>query len=287
VAAVSGGDTHSVALLNNGTVWTWGLNDEGQLGIGSSSGPENCKPQSRYPAAGCSTKPVQVVGPGGTGHLSNITAVAGGPDFTLALRSDGTVWAWGSDAWTTLGQSNPALLEQCQTPFAPIPVFCSTKPLQVVGPRGQGFLTGVKAVAAEGSGGALHAMALKSDGTVWTWGIDDEGQLGNGKSEEFEAAPVQVLGPGGTGNLTRVAAVAVGGKFSVALKTDGTVWAWGFNIWGQLGINDKTGPELCTIDKNPCSTKPVQVHGLNGKGLLAGIAAVAAGDAHLLAAARR
>jgi hypothetical protein len=56
---------------------------------------------------------------------------------------------------------------------------------------------------------------------------------------------------------------------------------------GQLGINDKTGPELCTIDKNPCSTKPVQVHGLNGTGLLAGIAAVAAGDAHLLAAARR
>jgi len=285
VVALVGGDNHSAALLGDGTVWTWGLNDEGQLGIGTSSGPEQCRPYSSYPAAGCSTKPVPVVGPGGTGRLSNIRALAAGSDFTLALRSDGTVWAWGSNAWNDLGQTDPTKMEKCKSPFAPVPEYCSTKPLQVVGPNG-GFLTDIMAVSAEGAPLGLHAMALRRDGTVWSWGINDMGQLGNGKSELYRAAPVQVVGPGGKGFLTGIGAIGVGGKFSIALKTDGTVWAWGVNDQGQLGQNTRSGPQQCTDQNTPCSTTPVQVKGLRGQGLLTNVAAIAVGDDHVIAGQR-
>jgi alpha-tubulin suppressor-like RCC1 family protein len=281
--AVVGGDNHSLALMADRTVMAWGLNEEGQLGIGSSQGPESCRPYSNYDASGCSTKPVPVVGPDGTGKLDRVLAVTAGEDFNLALRTDGTVWAWGTDRFTDLGQVDPALLEQCQSPFFPAPVRCSTKPIQVVGPGGQGFLTDVKAIAAEGSVLGLHAMALRSDGTVWSWGVNDLGQLGRGTSTEYETAPGQVVGPGGEGQLTDVVSIAVGGKFSLALKSDGSVWGWGGNDQGQLGIGANTGPEQCTTDNTPCSLTPVQAHGQGGQGLLTGVAALVAGDTHSVA----
>jgi alpha-tubulin suppressor-like RCC1 family protein len=212
-------------------------------------------------------------------------ALAAGTEFTLALRSDGSVWAWGSNAFNDLGQVDPGKLEQCPTPFSP-PVYCSTKPLQVVGPKGQGFLIGMTAVSAEASPAGLHAMALHGSGSVWSWGVNDMGQLGNGKSEEYQASPVQVVGPNGQGFLTKVGAIAVGGKFSVALRTDGTVWAWGINDSGQLGQNTGTGPQSCTTEGVPCSLTPVQVKGPRGQGLLTNVAAVVAGDSHVVAGVR-
>ena len=283
VAALSPGDTHSVALMNDGTVWTWGLNDLGQLGIGNHDGPDKCKPFQTFDAVGCSTKPVQVLGPNGQGHLDNVKAIAAGADFTVALRGDGTVWAWGSGGFADLGQPNPSDLEKCITPFNPSGI-CSTKPLQVVGPNGQGFLTGVKSISTSGSGSGLHVLALKTDGSVWGWGVDDEGQLGNGQSIQFVPTPVQVVGPGGAGTLSGVAAIAAGGKYSMALKSDGTLWSWGYNRFGELGVNSATGPQQCTTTHDPCSMTPVQVAGMNGNGQLTGVAAVAAGDFSALVA---
>jgi alpha-tubulin suppressor-like RCC1 family protein len=285
VAAVSGGDTHTVALLDDGTVWAWGNNDYGQLGIGNHDGPEECKPYSKYAAVGCSTKPVQVSGPGGNGHLTDVKAIAAGADFTLALRGDGTVWAWGSNAWTTLGQTDPGLLEQCATPWAPVPQYCSTKPLQVVSSDGSGALTDVIAVSAESFG--LHAAALKSDGTVWTWGVNATGELGNGVSEQYSDAPVPVVSPDDSGLLTDIVDVRVSGKSTLALRKDGTVWAWGYNGWAQLGIGDNTGPQTCTTEKVPCALTPQQVHGVNGKGVLTNVATIAAGATHVVAATTR
>src|SRR5881628_2032757 len=91
-------------------------------------------------------------------------------------------------------------------------------PVQVSG------LTSVVAVAA----GWGHSVALKSDGTVWAWGYNGYGQLGDGTTTQ-RLTPVQVSGSSG------VIAIATGQYFSLALKSDGTVWAWGYNYYGQLG----------------------------------------------------
>ena len=117
VVAIAGSNDDDLALRSDGTVWTWGINVSGQLGIGTHSGPQECKPYSHFAAVGCSAKPVEVAGPGGKGVLNHVVAVAGGADFDVALRADGTVWAWGSDAFADLGQASPSP-ERCFNPFA-------------------------------------------------------------------------------------------------------------------------------------------------------------------------
>ena len=77
--------------------------------------------------------------------------------------------------------------------------------------------------------GSSDTVALKSDGTVWAWGYNSDGQLGDGTTFD-RLTPVQVLGPGGTGYLTGVTAIAAGGSHTAAVKGDGTVWAWGCNL---------------------------------------------------------
>ncbi|MEW6276752.1 MAG: hypothetical protein AB1556_16790, partial [Bacillota bacterium] len=101
--------------------------------------------------------------------------------------------------------------------------------------------------------GNSHSLAVKSDGTVWTWGNNSRGQLGIGSwdYEDIHSVPVQVK------NLTGIIAVAAGESHSLALKKDGTVWAWGNNSLGQLG--DGT-----VLDSPPyCRCNPVQVAGLH------------------------
>jgi alpha-tubulin suppressor-like RCC1 family protein len=171
-----------------GTPLAWGEGQLGELGDGTfhTTSP-----------FGSSTA-VHVIG------LSGVIAVAGGYQHNLALRSDGTVWAWGSGGHGELG--NNVLADQ----DAPVKVL---------------NLSGVAAIAA----GYEHSMALKSDGTVWVWGTSSDGQLGNGTISAFGGLPVQVPG------LTGVATIASGGYHCLALKTDGTVWVWGRGLEGQLG----------------------------------------------------
>ena len=118
-------------------------------------------------------------------------------------------------------------------------------------------LTGIKAVSA----GAGHSVALKNDGSVWTWGDNSVGELGNGTVGGANPTPAHVPG------LTGVMAIATFGAHTLALKSDGTVWAWGDNRSGQLGIG--------TIGGN--RPTPVQVSGLTG------IIAITAGAAHSVA----
>ncbi|HYA26590.1 MAG TPA: hypothetical protein VEE82_01195 [Thermodesulfovibrionales bacterium] len=95
--------------------------------------------------------------------------------------------------------------------------------------------------------GKYHSVALKSDGTVWTWGDNYYGQLGDGSSDLSSGAPVQVSG------LAKITAITAGDFHTLALKSDGTVWTWGSNGNGQLG--DGTTADSAT---------PVQVIGLTG-----------------------
>jgi len=215
---VAAGNSHSLALKSDGTVWAWGSNSSGQLGNGTSG-------TNKSSAAKIS-------------NLDNVTIIAGGYSYSLALKGDGTVWAWGYNAYGQLGNGTTGT---------------AINPVQVSN------LTGVTAIA----GGGFHSLALKSDGTVWAWGRNNSGQLGNGSSGtgKDESSPVQVTG------ISGVIAIAAGYYHSLALKNDGTVWAWGRNNYGQLGI------ESDAYDSN----SPVQVSGLTQ------MIAIAGGYEHSLA----
>ena len=186
---IGAGYLHNVAVRRDGTVGTWGANDYGQLGNGQWVG---------------SLIPVQVMG------LSNIVAVAVQDEsyFTLALDSDGTVWSWGANGSGQLGRADG--LYQDANLAAPVP-----------------GLSNVVAIAA----GWAHSIALKSDGTIWAWGYNGLGELGDG-STMMRDYPAPVIG------VTNAIAIASGSDFSFALCADGTVWGWGYNKDGELGIGN-------------------------------------------------
>ncbi|MBF0611894.1 MAG: hypothetical protein HQL55_12310 [Magnetococcales bacterium] len=134
--------------------------------------------------------------------------VACGSDHSLALKDDGTVWAWGYNNYGQLGNGSTS------NNFTPVQV---------------NSLIDVVAIC----GGSYHSLALKEDGTVWAWGYGGVGQLGNGSTSN-SSTPVQVS------NLIDVVAISCGAYHSLALKEDGTFWAWGYNDYGQLGNGSKS-----------------------------------------------
>jgi len=195
IIAVSAGYSHTVALRNDGTVWAWGDNRFGGLGIGTSRpGGFPILPYYR-------STPVQVQ------NLNNVTAIAAGLDYTVALRNDGTVWAWGYN-WA--GQLGDGTTTNRSTP------------VQVQN------LSNVTAITT----GNEFAVALRNDGTVWGWGHNRWGQFGDGTTTN-RTAPVQVS------SLNNVTAIAAANHI-VALRNDGTVWSLGDNFGGQLGDGTTT-----------------------------------------------
>jgi hypothetical protein len=116
------------------------------------------------------------MGPGGTGFLSGVSKIAAGERYSMALRTDGTVWGWGENNMGQLGDNS--------TTTRPTPV-------QVVGVGGTGFLTGVEDISAGGA--SNHTLALKPDGTLYGWGYNGDGQLGNGSTSTPQLTPTQVV----------------------------------------------------------------------------------------------
>ncbi|ETR68383.1 MAG: hypothetical protein OMM_10587, partial [Candidatus Magnetoglobus multicellularis str. Araruama] len=148
-----------------------------------------------------------------------VTEIISGYFHTLALKNDGTVWAWGYNNYGQLGDGTTT---------------DKSSPIQVPG------MDNVIELAT----GYDHNLALKNDGTVWAWGLNDYGQLGDGTTTN-RTSPVQISG------LSNVIQLAAGKYHSLALKNDGTVWTWGYNSNGQLG--DGT-----TTNRN----SPIQLSGL-------------------------
>jgi alpha-tubulin suppressor-like RCC1 family protein len=193
---VAGGRYHSLRLRIDGTVLTWGQNQFGQLGNGTTID---------------SAVPVQVLGLPGA-----VTAIAGGVEHSLALISDGTVWAWGGNDFGELGNGT---------------IVNSSLPVKVVGLPGP-----VTAIAA----GQDHSMALINDGSLWTWGSNTFGNLGNGQFPN-SPVPVQVIG-------LPAAVIAIAGNLhSMALLADGSLWAWGRYSSGELG-NVTIPPAMVTVN---------------------------------------
>ena len=232
IQALAAGEVHSLALMEDGTVWAWGANTSGQLG-------------NEADGHGWSNTPMQV------SNLSGVKALAAGSEHSLVLKEDGTVWAWGNNSYGQLGNAAAG--------------YGSSTPVQVSN------LSGVKAIAASDE----HNLALKEDGTVWAWGKNNYGQLGDGTTTN-RTTPVQVRNApltkkrskvsGTLNNLSGVTAIAAGGTHSLALMEDGTVRAWGYNERGQLGNGTTTS-----------SKTPVTVRNLSG------VKAISGGWAHSLA----
>jgi alpha-tubulin suppressor-like RCC1 family protein len=213
VRDAAGGNKHSLALKDDGTLWAWGWNHLGKLGNGTDTD---------------SSTPVQVTDPNDpSGYLSGIQSIAARDLHSMTLKDDGTVWAWG---FNRAGQLGDGTTTDSSTP---VQVTDSNDP--------SGYLSGVQAIAA----GSFHSLALKNDGTVWAWGGNFAGQLGNGTTTD-SSTPVQV------GNLDRVKAIAAGWYYSLALKNDGTVWAWGSNTSGQARlISGQLGRDEITDSSTP------------------------------------
>ena len=214
---IAAGLDHSLAVRSpDGTVYAWGRNQTGQIGNGTTS--------------------AQGVQSGIVPGLSGVVSVAAGDGHSLALRNDGTVWAWGSNQAGELGDDDAGIDK--------------ASPVQVAN------LAGISAVAA----GCDHSLALGADGNVWAWGSNSSGQLGLTSQYPFSQVWTHVQGVGS------IRAIAAGCTFSMALGTDGSVWTWGDNAFGQLGDGTLTG-----------GPTPRKV------GSLPGITSVSAGRFHALA----
>jgi len=226
---------HSVALKNDGTLWTWGINQYGQLGDGSTD--------DKY-------TPVRI------GTDTNWSAISAGPYHTVALKTNGTLWAWGDNWYGQLGDGTR--MDQ----HVPIRIgsdanwtAISASDVNTVALKADGTLWawGVKGCAQLGDGtiviqpapiwvgydtnwvaissAVADTIALKSDGTLWAWGCSGwSNVLGDGSTDpKYISTPVRI------GNDTNWSSIAAGGYHTMALKSDGTLWSWGWNFYGQLG----------------------------------------------------
>ncbi|GAB2713637.1 hypothetical protein GCM10027038_09780 [Arthrobacter bambusae] len=244
VKAVSAGTYTGHALLSDGTVWGWGSNNSGSIGDGTTT------PRS---------SPVQVTG------LSGITALSALQDTSYALKSDGTVWGWGDNYSGQLGDTEIFHPAPVQIPgLANVSAIAAGSGFVLALSSGKVWTSGyayggntrvssgvipvaglpeVKAIAAGESG-----YALGTDGSVWAWGANYEGQLGDGTTVSRNI-PNRVSG---LDNAVAIAASSFSAGSAYALRSDGTVLAWGSNWYGSLGDGTTVAKLL-----------PVQVQGLN------------------------
>lgn len=239
ITAFSAGDQHSIAVTSTGEVYAWGYNAYGQLGIGTNgSGVDKNVPTA--------------VDMSGALNGMIVTAVAAGGYHSVALASNGTVYAWGINTSGEAGDGSTTAVRN-----TPVAVDVS------------GVLAGkkIQAVAA----GQNHCVVLADDGKVYTWGDNSYGQLGNGNNTDSNV-PVEVIMTGAIAGKS-IVAISAGELFSVALASDGTVYTWGYNSSGQLGNGNTTS-----------SNVPVAV---TTSGVLAGktVTVIDAGSSHCLVVA--
>lgn len=187
-AAISAGTGFTIAIKDSGQLWAWGYNVLGALGNGG--------------VGAYVSSPVQV------GALTNWLSVTSGYNFTLAIKTDGTLWSWGYNAQGQLGNGT---------------ITYKNSPIQV------GSDTDWSKTAC----GYYYSLAIKTNGTLWSWGSNLFGQLGLG-STVYKSSPNQV------GALTSWINITCGYGHSIAVKTDGTLWVWGANNNGQLGLGNTT-----------------------------------------------
>ncbi len=237
--SASGGMAFSAGIKTDGTLWTWGSSSSGQLGdntaVNKSSPVQTVSGGTNWRLLSCggyfcmSTKTdgtLWIWGSGASGQMGNNAAtnrsspvqtvasgtnwnlVSGGRFHAAATKTDGTLWLWGSNtSWGQLGDNT---------------AVNKSSPVQTVSGG-----TNWKLVSC----GALHTTTIKTDGTLWSWGRNSFGELGNG-ADARQSSPVQTIAGGTNWRL-----ISSGVYHVFATKTDGTLWGWGYCANGELGNN--------------------------------------------------
>jgi alpha-tubulin suppressor-like RCC1 family protein len=187
--AIDAGDSHSLGIRANGSLYAWGENDEGALGLGGIS---------------------QVTAPTQVGSLQDWKLISAGEDHSLGLRGGDLMYAWGENTYGQLG------LNDTSDRDTPVKV-------------GTSFSWDYwKAISA----GDLHSLGIQTDKSLWAWGSNSTGQLGVGGDPAYRNKPVKV----GVWNDWQT--VSAGSSHSLGIRMDGSLWAWGWNRDGQLGLGD-------------------------------------------------
>ncbi|MFH1653246.1 MAG: hypothetical protein ABIE74_04230 [Pseudomonadota bacterium] len=244
-ASVSVGNEYTCGIKTDGTVWCWGNNRGGQLGNG------------KYGEGEKELSPIQV------GIDNNWKSVACAYNSTYAIKTDGSVWTWGGKTFAQIGNdtdwvavstgndavfsktnftlwsvssgsnSNCAFLTPCQINSSSDWRISATSFTNRFAIKSDGTLWDLtpKQIGADNDWALVQGYcSIKTDGTLWCWGNNDYGQFGNGSTSDQQVDnPVQV----GTENSW---AFITGGASNCGIKTDGTLWCWGYNFGGQLGI---------------------------------------------------
>lgn len=255
-----------IAIKTNGTLWSWGLNDHGQLGdgtyadkdvpiqIGTSSNWKSVSISGYHTTALKTDGTLWTWGRNRVGQLGDGTiidknvptqigtandwdTVCAGADHTLALKTDGTLWAWGYNYYGTLGDGTYGDLTDKHSP------------IQI------GTATDWKSITASNC-----SLALKTDNSLWSWGDNTLGQLGDGTNIFFIAVPTRV----GTLNDWKTVYAASFGEHVLSIKFDSSLWAWGYNGFGQIGDGTYTDKNIPTeITCLPASVLPVTLISFN------------------------
>ncbi|PYE49297.1 copper amine oxidase [Paenibacillus barcinonensis] len=239
-------DGFTIVLKNDGTVWSYGRNSYGQLGIGTKGEPIGV--------------PTKIQG------LSRIVAIDSNERTSAALDEDNVLWVWGQGATGSLGQNS----DEDQPSPVPYPIedvksfSVGPERLYVITHSGEVYGSGRNTQGQLGDGtkikrsypvsiditnveqisvGSNATLALKKDGSVWAWGVNNSGQVGNGTTNFSYNTPVQVL-DNSYSPLTDVVAIVARSNHSHALKTDGSLWSWGSNDNGKLGIDKKIQKQI-------------------------------------------
>ena len=232
---IAAGYAQSLAIRQTGTLWAWGANGKGQLGDGTIVN---------------SSSPVSVVG-----GFTDWCQMSTGLGHSVAVRRNGTAWTWGYNTNGQLGDNS---------------IVDKSSPVSVVG----GFTDWCQV-----SNGGSHSSAVRAIGTVWTWGNNSVGQLGDGTNTQ-RSSPVSVIG-----GFTDWCAISSNSTFNAAIRQNGTMWTWGDNSTGQLGdatIVDRSSPvavvggftNWCQVSAGLFHTTAVKTDstawawGCNGKGQL-------------------
>jgi alpha-tubulin suppressor-like RCC1 family protein len=245
----------TAAVKTDGTLWTWGGNETGELGLNNTtkySSPVQVGSDTTWSTAimddgGMATKTdgtlwiwgLNNYGQLGQNNKTNYSSPVQIPGTTwsanfaaktknkFAIKTDGTLWAWGHNSAGGLGLNQGSY-----------PVTSISSPTQIPGTTWANI-----------DAGDEGTIAIKTDGTLWVWGANGTGQLGQNEGPSFKkSSPVQI--PGTTWSVG-----ASRGGYMLAIKTDGTMWGWGKNHRGQLGLNSVTAPT------NVGYSSPVQVPG--------------------------
>ncbi len=259
IVAIAAGETHSLFLKDDGTVWACGYNASGQLGNGTLDAQNT---------------PVQIPA------LTHVTAIAAGSTHSLFLMDDGTAWACGNNVVGQLGIGHTFTVlgpVQVDIPINVVAIAAGGEHSVFAGSDGSAWFTGRFSYGGFGIGpssqynspiviptlsgitavsaGYYYSLFLKSNGTVWAFGDNGAGQLGNGTTGSYEAPPVQVSG------MTGATEIASGLMHSLFLRDSCAVWACGANYSGAFGSGTATihtvpvqavsrCPGMCNIDVN-------------------------------------